>query len=1760
MDTYQDGRKLWTHKQNDGDKEHQAMASLNTKSKSFTTTCPAQMPGMVHEGTGATDLEQSVTQQKGDMHESIDQHSPCEATGSEEKMETNCTPCKDSKCQQEDNTGEKLFQILIEVKYNVRTGTEHKTNSEFKCNLHEYMIWKYIMNSPKQCGKCNCHFNSTEESITLLPDSSVTINFPVNNKDHARRITEKVFHYVIHHLGKVLTVETIEIKKRNIKTEADKLNERFGREIACAMVIEDQIYIVFPRSGRECVMKLLEECMRDREHDLMTQTIYLPRMISKFASVMEHCFDAGNTGIDYKLEEIEGQLVCIINGHKADVNEVVLKLRSVEAKLAHIDVKFSTRKENGLKHLCVEKVINEHLRTSFPNCVFEQTDTHLRLYSSEARVLSDAAAYVAELITEWDTQIQEKFRESKEDLVHHLHGKYEGKIMVDVDGEFHLYIVGLKKDVEEARGELIDIQEGRKSLNATKSLSSELQHETTDVYKVRNAKHLKYFEKPVFIENIEDEFKVRVACVRERYAVEITGFEKDVRKAMECLHQIERTVVSDCVVIVQNTAVRFFESNSSKDFFDNIERKFDLCLEKQSIQTFSNDKAKVSKTKHNEYNLWSFSTERSLYLEQLSVEKVIACVKIIPSTQRVKTGDQIVKGQHVVNVGLPDWTDGKHSEREELNKILSQIFHEIDEIKENSVAVSLKSTAKWTFDLLMRCIVEFTVKWLMATPDKKPSSVKLCTIEGNFSLTDEYIDRCVETSIAALQGTDKLKVAVCKGQLDKMKADVLVNTAASNLDLTKGNVSAALLRTAGEDLQQECWKHYKKGIKHDEIAVTSGYNTGSKKVFHMTLLPYSQTSTKNCIEYVGKAMMRCLKTASDCRYTSIAFPAMGTGSLGYPAELIAAEMFGCVERFKQDCLNTTLKEIMFVIYDRDVELLQYFEKVEREVNAAVLSTAESHQIKIEIIGEKGNVDYAKELLEAKVSSLLEDKNIHNPDDISRISSTTSEQIGDDTIDHVKHTSVHVESKLKGTDNSQYPPSDKTEFMSQNEEMMETEECYVGPFPTCPPPRGQYERSFSWSTHTKNLRVYECEKCLVRVYGGDILNVPVDCIVNAANKDLQHYGGVAHAIASAAGETFLRESKTVIQNKGPLHVTSVERTGAGDLPYECVMHAVGPRWDDYKPVTKYNLNRCAEDLKNTVVNCLQLADDGQITSIAFPSISSGLFGVPRDVCAIQYAEAVKKFSRRKQTLSEIHFVDESHDMIDIIQKAFKAIITDGKQAPFDINVYLDRPTADGAPSLVYYNKGKTTPKNTARDRPKHLIPKNETLKDIYQSDLNAAYIFERKKLKCYFPSNCVVEVYDYDIMRISGVDAIVCSENREGDAKGMIANSLLKEGGRDYSRMKAVQFSGSRKYGEVITIPGGRNRFKWVMHAVVSRKDHHIIPVIYRKIFTETMTRNITSLALPVMGTGVGGTNPVISAEMMFSEWVHFCKRNRIRSLTLHVVINDATVASLVKDVFKSHIDDINQSCPSTDVNKDGASVSGLELETSAKHAKEMEKVEKDKTVGATDDQPATKDDCVICMDKVTSPKKLRCGHVFCTECIEGYFRVKKVCPTCGKVCGIITGDQPKGIMEILKRRPCVAGYERHKSIAITYRFRPGKQGYMLQPDHPRPGVPYKPVDRTAYLPDNKEGREICAMLKVAFERRLIFTIGTSRTTGQEGVITWNDIHHKTDNKPNTQFGYPDNTYLQRVRDELEAKGVTKEDVDRNFIKQLEKDDFQQTVY
>ncbi|XP_038143937.1 uncharacterized protein LOC119785386 [Cyprinodon tularosa] len=190
--------------------------------------------------------------------------------------------------------------------------------------------------------------------------------------------------------------------------------------------------------------------------------------------------------------------------------------------------------------------------------------------------------------------------------------------------------------------------------------------------------------------------------------------------------------------------------------------------------------------------------------------------------------------------------------------------------------------------------------------------------------------------------------------------------------------------------------------------------------------------------------------------------------------------------------------------------------------------------------------------------------------------------------------------------------------------------------------------------------------------------------------------------------------------------------------------------------------------------------------------------------------------------------------------------------------------------------------------------------------------------------------------------------------------------------------------------------------------------------------------------------------------------------------------------------------------------------------------------GATDDR---KDDqCCICMSEFTNKEQLKCKHAFCKDCLQRAVQHSgPICPICKDVFGVVKGNQPDGKMSWKKHYHAdLPGFPGCGYIEISYYI----PGGLQTENHPKPGQYYAATTRTAYLPNNKEGNEVLHLLEKAFEQKLIFTVGESRTTGMENAVTWNDIHHKTSMTGGPQgFGYPDETYLSRVKEELKAKGI-----------------------
>ncbi len=157
---------------------------------------------------------------------------------------------------------------------------------------------------------------------------------------------------------------------------------------------------------------------------------------------------------------------------------------------------------------------------------------------------------------------------------------------------------------------------------------------------------------------------------------------------------------------------------------------------------------------------------------------------------------------------------------------------------------------------------------------------------------------------------------------------------------------------------------------------------------------------------------------------------------------------------------------------------------------------------------------------------------------------------------------------------------------------------------------------------------------VDICKGDLVYEQVDAIVNAANEDLKHIGGLAKAISDAGGPSIQRESDEYIATHKKVQSGSALILGSGDLPCKKVVHAVGPRWQD-------GMNNEEQILYSTVFKSLEVASSEQITSIAFPAISTGVFGVPEDVCARMSLKSVRDFfksqSQSQTAITHIKFV-------------------------------------------------------------------------------------------------------------------------------------------------------------------------------------------------------------------------------------------------------------------------------------------------------------------------------------------------------------------------------------------------------------------------------------------------------------------------------------------------------------------------------------------
>ena len=162
--------------------------------------------------------------------------------------------------------------------------------------------------------------------------------------------------------------------------------------------------------------------------------------------------------------------------------------------------------------------------------------------------------------------------------------------------------------------------------------------------------------------------------------------------------------------------------------------------------------------------------------------------------------------------------------------------------------------------------------------------------------------------------------------------------------------------------------------------------------------------------------------------------------------------------------------------------------------------------------------------------------------------------------------------------------------------------------------------------------------MIHLIKGDITQMKVDAIVNAANNSLMGGGGVDGAIHRAGGPQILQECKEYVRNYGELPTGEAMITSGGNLPAQYVIHTVGPVW-------RGGNSREKELLENAYYNSLNLAAEYGLKSIAFPNISTGVYGFPKDLAAEIALASVKDFLENHPDM-DVYFVcfdDENYEI-------------------------------------------------------------------------------------------------------------------------------------------------------------------------------------------------------------------------------------------------------------------------------------------------------------------------------------------------------------------------------------------------------------------------------------------------------------------------------------------------------------------------------------
>ncbi|CAM9391604.1 unnamed protein product [Lampetra fluviatilis] len=412
--------------------------------------------------------------------------------------------------------------------------------------------------------------------------------------------------------------------------------------------------------------------------------------------------------------------------------------------------------------------------------------------------------------------------------------------------------------------------------------------------------------------------------------------------------------------------------------------------------------------------------------------------------------------------------------------------------------------------------------------------------------------------------------------------------------------------------------------------------------------------------------------------------------------------------------------------------------------------------------------------------------------------------------------------------------------------------------------------------------------------GDMLTMPVDVMVNAANENLDHMGGLAKALSDAAGPSLQRESNGHVKKHGKVPFGAVAITGPGRLPCKKVFHVVGPQWT-IRENSANNGQVGIRRLNMAIVSALEAAEEEGFNSIALPAISSGIYGFPVPLCAktiytaiLVYCGKTKNFPH---TLTNIHVIDLGDEFVMEIMNLTQEDNDD---------VILAHGSSDHLGT-------------------KHGDSETQEHRGFIDSGLpqNQGFVNNEEKHRSgVAPNTCENE--ENTFMTREGIKITIATGNIEDQMTDVIVNTLSPK--MDLS-MGSVSSALARKGGPDLqaavnkkkmlllqnhfeTEPTGDLSCKRVYHVILQLAYRENCPEL-RKTVIGCLKRahkaNMRSISFPVMGNGKQGYRLEEVAKCMLHAAISFSEQHKFSSLQLIQIVTLSTDSAVVpmfqKEIF-----------------------------------------------------------------------------------------------------------------------------------------------------------------------------------------------------------------------------------------------------------------------